>query len=174
MLANIINAVHNIMNQNTALIVTTVIIAILVAFGAWWIWGQGQNTNQQTDTNNQTDNQNGIDVDVDVQIPKTHEIVYTDSGYAPSNLTIKVGDTVSFKNNSSKGMWPASAMHPTHMVYGGTSLEAHCPDAQNDDFDACQSISSGQSWSFTFTKSGAWGFHDHLIATRFGKITVEE
>src|SRR3989344_2330311 len=33
--------------------------------------------------------------------PKTHEVTYTDAGYAPTELKIKVGDTVVFRNESS-------------------------------------------------------------------------
>ncbi len=104
---------------------------------------------------------------------KTYEITYTDSGYAPSQLTVKVGDTVTFKNESSSGMWTASAMHPAHMVYSGTSLQAHCTDAQNTSFDECMSAQPGESWSFTFTKAGTWGYHNHVKAMHFGKVIVE-
>ena len=83
-----------------------------------------------------------------------------------------MGDMVVFKNQSSAKMWVASAMHPTHIVYGGTSLQAHCPDNENNAFDQCQSNSSGESWEFTFNKSGEWGYHNHSSAQHFGKIIV--
>jgi len=80
---------------------------------------------------------------------------------------------VTFVNQSSNSFWPASALHPTHTVYSGTSLEEHCPDAANESFDACGPIAAGSSWSFTFNKSGSWNYHDHLNASHFGKIVVE-
>lgn len=92
--------------------------------------------------------------------PQIHEISMTDTGYSPSTLTIKNGDTVKFTNNGTKANWPASAPHPTHTDY--------------PEFDPKQEIAVGQSWSFTFTKTGTWRFHDHLNATRFGSITVTE
>ena len=100
-------------------------------------------------------------------------ITYTDSGYSPSPLTIKVGDTVVFKNESAQNMWIASAMHPSHMVYSGTSLSEHCPDEANMSFDACEGTLPGESWSFTFTKAGEWKYHDHLHPILFGTIVVE-
>lgn len=160
------------MSKNTT-IIGVVVVIIVIILGAWWVWSQNQATSNEANT---TSNQNNTTPVVEIEttpVPKIHEIVYSDSGYSPSAVIIKVGDTVSFKNNSAKGMWPASAMHPTHMIYSGTNLQAHCPDAENNDFDACQSIAAGQSWSFTFTKIGEWGFHDHLTANNFGKITVE-
>ena len=100
-------------------------------------------------------------------------ITYSNSGFSPSPVNIKVGDTVKFENKSIHNMWPASAMHPTHVVYSGTSLSEHCPDTANTSFDACKGFAPGTSWSFTFTKAGSWGYHDHLNASNFGKIVVE-
>lgn len=100
-------------------------------------------------------------------------VVYTDSGYAPAILTIKKGKIVVWKNESSQTMWPASAMHPTHTVYSGTSLEEHCPDVAGTAFDACTGIQPGNSWSFTFAKTGTWHYHDHLNPGYIGTIVVE-
>ncbi len=90
--------------------------------------------------------------------PKTVVISMTDDGFTPSQLSITVGDTVRFMNNGALPHWPASAPHPTHTNY--------------PEFDPRRGIAPGQSWTFTFTKSGAWGFHDHLNASHFGKVTV--
>jgi plastocyanin len=105
--------------------------------------------------------------------PTTHEVVYSNNGYSPTELIVKAGDTVVFKNQSSAGMWTASALHPSHTVYSGTSLQAHCPDASNVTFDECKSAQPGESWSFTFNKKGSWGYHNHVQAGHFGKIIVE-
>lgn len=100
----------------------------------------------------------------------TTEVIYTDAnGFTPDNLTIKVGDTVKFVNRSSGGMWVGSAMHPTHVVYSGTTLKEHCPDTTGTSFDQCE---SGSEYSFTFTKVGTWGYHDHLNARMYGKVNV--
>lgn len=116
---------------------------------------------------------NTPDVQVVVEQPTNHEVVYTANGFAPATLAIKIGDTVMFKNQSGVQMWVASVMHPTHMGYGGTSLQDHCPDADNSDFDQCQASANGQSWAFTFNKIGTWGYHNHSNAKHFGKIIVE-
>jgi len=104
---------------------------------------------------------------------KENVVVYTNSGYSPSTLMIKKGETVTFKNQSSNSMWPASAMHPTHRVYSGTSLDEHCPDTTGTAFDACKGFLPGQSWSFTFKKTGTWKYHDHLNPGNTGTIVVE-
>lgn len=164
------------MNKN----IVIAIIFIILAVGGYFIY-QSMNTaqvspsnNQESQTNSQNEpSNNEPGIDIEVIIPKTHEVTYTDSGYSPNELTVKVGDTVTYKNQSSGGMWVASAMHPTHVVYSGTSLQEHCPDTANTSFDACKSSQTGESWSFTFTKIGTWGYHNHGKSTAFGKIIVE-
>lgn len=103
----------------------------------------------------------------------THEVMYSDSGYAPKELTIKAGETVTWQNESSHGMWTASALHPTHVIYSGTSLEEHCPDVKNTSFDECKSDQRGQSWSFTFDKKGTWRYHNHVQSSDFGTVIVQ-
>lgn len=105
--------------------------------------------------------------------PKTHVIEMTAAGFTPANLTIKKGDMVQFVNKDARNWWPASAVHPTHAVYSGTSLSEHCSDGANDAFDACQGIAPGASWSFTFDKAGTWGYHDHLRSSVRGTIIVQ-
>lgn len=100
-------------------------------------------------------------------------VVYTDSGFSPTTLNVKRGETVTFENRSSLNMWPASALHPTHAVYDGTSLQEHCPNNANTAFDACEGIPPGSSWSFQFNRSGTWKYHDHLSPRYTGTIIVE-
>ena len=100
-------------------------------------------------------------------------VTYTDAGYSPSTLTVKVGTTVTFKNMSSASMWTASAMHPSHTAYSGTSLSEHCPDVSGTAFDECGSAKPGDSWSFIFNKVGTWKYHNHVNTSHFGTIVVQ-
>jgi plastocyanin len=99
-------------------------------------------------------------------------ILYTDSGFSPPSLTIQAGETVIFENQASADFWPASAVHPTHEVYSGTSLTEHCPDGTGS-FDACAGVAPGSSWTFTFNQAGTWRYHDHLDASHTGMVIVE-
>lgn len=100
-------------------------------------------------------------------------ITYTDSGYTPSMIIIKKGETVIWKNESSISMWTASAMHPTHRVYPGTDAAACGTQTLLPMFDACAGTAPGQSWSFTFNNIGTWKYHNHLNSSQFGTIKVE-
>ncbi len=87
-------------------------------------------------------------------------ITYSDSGYTPSTITVKKGTTVTWVNQSSGGMWTASALHPTHMLLPG--------------FDELKSVAKGGSYDYTFTKVGTWKYHNHVQASDFGSVIVTE
>lgn len=85
-------------------------------------------------------------------------VSYTDSGFLPRTITIKRGDTVTFKNESAHSMWVASDPHPVHTNYVA--------------FDALRGYRPGETYSFTFTRSGTWGYHNHLRAGDTGTVVV--
>lgn len=97
-------------------------------------------------------------------------ITFTDSGFVPSSITIKKGQTVRWANNSGSKVWPASAVHPSHAVYP----QKVASDCLGSSFDACRGLSQGESWDFTFDYAGEWKFHDHLNSSWRGSVTVSE
>lgn len=108
--------------------------------------------------------------------PHTHEdviISYTSAGFSPSSVTIHSGMKIVFKNNSEVAIWPASNNHPTHTQYPGSNIDKCETAAASLLFDACKPIEAGQSWSFTFSQQGTWGYHNHLNPERGGTIKVE-
>jgi len=100
----------------------------------------------------------------------TAEIAYTDNGYEPAEVTIKKGQAVTWVNNSSAEMWPASAVHPTHSIYPEKSDN----DCLGSSFDACRRQSPGESYTFTFHEAGDWKFHDHVKPSKTGVVHVTE
>ncbi|OGG81055.1 hypothetical protein A3H77_00680 [Candidatus Kaiserbacteria bacterium RIFCSPLOWO2_02_FULL_56_11] len=109
--------------------------------------------------------------------PQQVVVTYTDEGFSPTEVTVPVNATVTWTNDISGDMWVASAMHPTHMVYDGTTLSEHCAGgiaSSPDVFDVCTGIGTGGSWSFTFDKTGTWKYHDHIATNRFGTVIVTE
>ncbi|HLC64512.1 MAG TPA: plastocyanin/azurin family copper-binding protein [Candidatus Nanoarchaeia archaeon] len=94
-------------------------------------------------------------------------IEVTSSGFSPNSITINSGDTVTWINKDSAPHWPASAMHPTHLLYPETG---GCIGSK---FDACGEIPPGGSWSFTFSQKGEWKYHDHINpGSMFGTVIV--
>ncbi len=86
-------------------------------------------------------------------------VEYKDRVFIPKELRIKTGETVTFINGGGSNVWPASDIHPTHLL---------CPG-----FDARRSLKPGESWSFTFREKKTCSFHNHLSAAEVGKIIVE-
>lgn len=87
-------------------------------------------------------------------------VTYTDSGYTPSTITVKLGTKLTWVNQSSSGMWTASALHPTHMLLPG--------------FDELKSVAKGGSYDYTFTKVGTWKYHNHVQPSDTGTVVVTE
>lgn len=92
-------------------------------------------------------------------IDGAYVIELREDGFHPKDLVIKVGDTVRFISTKEGPFWPASDVHPTHTAY--------------PDFDPREPIPEGETWSFTFTEPGTYGFHDHIVSTHEGEIIVE-
>jgi plastocyanin len=87
-------------------------------------------------------------------------VSYTDSGFTPNSVTVKQGATVTFVNNSAKGMWVASDVHPTHQLLPG--------------FDELKSVQKGGSYDYTFVKVGTWTFHNHMSPSEKGTVVVTQ
>ena len=67
-------------------------------------------------------------------------IHYRNGAFVPKVITVEVGVTVVFSNESDQPFWPASNIHPTHHIY--------------PEFDAKGSVPPGESWTFTFDRPG--------------------
>ena len=106
-------------------------------------------------------------------VSKTVTVNYGANGFSPKEASIAKGDTVNFVAGAgSDKMWIGSAPHPTHEGYDGTTKSQHCEAGYTGPvpFDQCQ---AGTSYSFTFLKAGAWGYHNHVNSGDFGKIIVK-
>lgn len=82
----------------------------------------------------------------------------SDTGFSHTELEIDPGTTVTFVNNGQAPHWPASDIHPTHEIL--------------PEFDSGRGLTTGETYSYTFTESGTWRFHDHLNPRTTGVIVV--
>lgn len=86
-------------------------------------------------------------------------ILVKDFAFSPSTLTIKTGTAVTWTNVDAAPHQIASDPHPAH-----TDLPGLFSD----------SLSTGQNYSFTFTKSGTFGYHCNIHPSMKGTVIVEE
>ena len=95
--------------------------------------------------------------------PSGATITITASGVSPSQVSITVGQSVTFVNNDTRPHEMASDPHPTH----GT-----CPGIEN----GLGTINAGQTkLTQGFANAGTCGFHDHLnsgTTALQGQITI--
>ena len=85
-------------------------------------------------------------------------ITYTDSGFSPAQVSVKVGDTVTFKNDSKASVQVNSAPHPAHTQFPELNVG---------------SIAAGESKSVKLTIAGTKKYHNHLNPSQSGSIVVE-
>lgn len=174
--------------MKTSTLVGALAVVVIVGGLGWWVYGQQSmapatqetatttpnmptGTSEETGGNAQTGTNAGVEVGVTVGA-QTHQVTYDGNSYSPKDITIKVGDTVTWTNTSSGKMWVASAVHPTHSVYAGTTLNEHCTGGPSTTaFDMC---AGGSSYTFVFTKVGTHRYHDHISASKTGSVTVTQ
>ena len=101
-------------------------------------------------------------------------VIYGAQGFSPAHVTVAVGTKVTFVNQNGDEMWIASDPHPTHQGYDGTTKDQHCSAGYTGatPFDECSAGGMRTSYSFTFTKVGTWGYHNHGAAADKGTVTV--
>ena len=167
-------------------LLTAVSVVVVLAGGYWYFTTQTANAPgsdaqngapaENTGTENVVADSGTIVADLDVSLntgtgSEAVTVTLAAAGFSPSSVAVKKGQMVTWTNESSYAMWVATGQHPTHTVYGGTSREQHCPDADGNDFDQC---AAGKTYSFTFNKAGTWKYHNHSNSAQFGTVVVTE
>lgn len=150
-----------------------IVVILVVIVGGWFLMTRTPAKAPAVDTSDTSLATSTTATEVATSTPPALiTVTYTDKGFNPKEVSIALGTTVVFVNQSTKKMWVASAKHPDHTVYSGTSLKQHCPDTTNTAFDECTAVVAGESFSFTFGKVGSWKYHNHMSPTDFGSVTV--
>ena len=146
------------MTKPVAITLTIVVIVlILVGLGAWWYLAAQPAAAPAPISQTQTTQTQ------DEATPETTEegitIVFTDDGFEEDSYTVKAGQTVTVKNNSSVEVEFSSDEHPTH---------TDNPELNMED------LQPGQEQTFTPNNPGTWGIHDHKHAQFTTSLTVTE
>jgi len=145
-----------------------VIVVVILLGGGFFLMKNQSNTQQQAAPSTQTTNSTQpssmktqpTSASTTGSTEGSNAVNYTANGFEPNTITIKAGQPVTWTNKDSDDLWVASNPHPTHTDYPG--------------FDELKSMSTGQTYSFTFTKVGKWGYHNHLNPSQQGTVVVTQ
>ncbi len=141
------------------------VVGLLGVIGLY-VLGQKQSTNEPvtttttTTTVTETESKTPGTTDSSQMAKEEVAVKLTDKGFDPKTITIKVGTTVTWTNETDEQMWVASALHPTHLELPG--------------FDQLTSSGKGSTYTYTFVKAGTWKYHNHVNASQFGVVVVTE
>lgn len=135
--------------MNTKIIIVVIILLAIGLIGYLALQKQTPSNSTSTTTTNSSSTNSQTAASV---------IKYTSSGFSPSSITIKSGQSVTFENDSSSLLQVDSNPHPIHT--DNTELNIG-------------SIAVGQQQSVVLTKTGSWGYHNHLNPTDTGTIIVQ-
>lgn len=139
----------------------TAIIALAVTAAACQPATNSNSSNTSSDTNNATNSEGTFTTNQNAAGGSPQQAVLvrlTPGGAQPATTTVPLGTTVTFKNEDTVAHQVSSDPHPAHTDLPG--------------FDRV--VQPGGSYSFTFSRTGEWGFHDHLNAldNRFSGVVI--
>ena len=146
------------MNKNivyAALVITAVILAL------WYLLGSRPSA-PRTPTQvapTPTTSEPSSATDGAIMKEEKNVVKISSSGFLPKDITIKVGEEVTWVNEDSSDHQVNSAVHPTHQVY--TPL------------NTVGLLKSGEKKSLSFPEAGTYKYHNHLNPTLIGSVTVE-
>jgi len=146
------------MKNSTAFI----LLFILIAVGGYILYGKNNISFQRQYQNMEVNDITGTEeAEKKLVVPSEPLTIFytTENGFVPGVMNVKVGDTVTFVNQSDAGMWVASNPHPKHTGLSG--------------FDEKAESKNGESYKYTFTKTGEFSYHNHVNPTKVGIIVVD-
>ncbi len=137
------------------------VIAIVIGAGGYVLL-RGSLDDKTTDSNKgsqtTTDSSSQASPDDGAAQTAAATITYSNDGYSPATVTVKTGDTVVIRNDSSRDMQFDSDPHPAH--------------TDNEELNV-GIVEPGKSMSFVVKRTGTFGYHNHLNASDTGTIVVQ-
>ncbi len=107
------------------------------------------------------------------------EIFITDSGFSPTDLTIEIGTTVTWTNNSSTVQQVKSGPAPDFyyiylpLIVNGETQNRTSLSLQTEGWDSGR-LDPGESFTYTFTEIGDFTYHNPLNIELEGTVNVTE
>jgi plastocyanin len=135
-----------------------ILSAILIIAGGAYVLLKDEDRKTDTPITQSTSQNNARESQDTGTASDSMTISFDGDSFSPETLSVKVGDTVTVKNDSSRTIQFDSDPHPAH--------------TDNTDLNV-DTIRAGQSKSFATTRTGTFGYHDHLNPNATGAIIVK-
>jgi plastocyanin len=146
------------MNSKNRIIIAVVVVIVIAGAAVWYMVANPNKTAAPAASSNPSSSSSSNSTNNSTTQEIAATITYNGDSFSVSNDKVKSGSSVKVVNSSDKELDFDSDPHPVHT--DNTELN------EGD-------IAPGKSKTFTLTKTGTWGFHNHLDASQHGNITVE-
>lgn len=133
-------------------VLTVIVVVIVLAVGGWLAFGNKSNNNSSSSNSSATQNSNTSNKAN--QTSPSGQVSIQNMLFTPSQVTIAKGGSVTWTNNDSI----------THTVVD---------DLSNVGGPASGDIAPGQSYTFTFNKTGSFQYHCSIHPSMRGTIVVK-
>lgn len=139
--------------------VAIIVVAVLVIGAGVYFMMQQNNPTPKESTNTSTSSSSTAPTSPAVDTQEVAAtITYSGSGFLPEKVTVKSGQSIAIRNDSSTEVQFDSDPHPIHTTNKELNVEIVAP---------------GEVKTFTVTKTGTFGYHNHLNPSQEGTIVVE-
>jgi plastocyanin len=129
------------------------LVIVLAGLGFFLLRSSGSNN-----ANKDSANQNTTNNSTSSSTAEPNTITLENGEFTPAVLTVKSGQTITLTNKSDGVIQFNSDPHPAHTANNELNIG---------------SVAAGATTTFTVSKTGTWGYHDHLDSGKKGKIVVE-
>lgn len=145
-------------------VITTVVITVLVLAG-WYFMGSKKYATpkapaavSQTPAPATVESPTSSATNGAVVKEDQNAVQISSSGFLPKDITVKVGESVTWVNEDTVDHAVNSIVHPTHLVYPPLNLGV---------------VKPADKKSLTFPTAGTYKYHDHLNPSLVGSVTVQ-
>jgi len=152
------------MSKTSKIVILTVVLLVAVGAAVYVMVFDKKETpstnNTATPAQNSGTNTSGQATQSTTTKPEQEAatLTYSNDGFSPVEITVKANETIKVVNQSSSTLDFSSDPHPTH---------TNNPELNVGD------IAPGESATFTVSKAGTWGFHNHYAPNHHGSVIVE-
>lgn len=132
-------------------VIVAVVVIALVVLGVVLI---GRKDNTSTNSNNTTSSNNQPQQSSGAQVSNTNSVAISNMQFSPDNITVKKGTTVTWTNND--------------------GIPHTVTESDDQSGPSSPTLSSGQTYSFTFNTAGTFKYHCTIHPGMTGTVTVTE